>query len=104
VVALPVYVDGGLLYYRKDRPGENMACGASPTWTNFSGIRNRPAGASAGPGPGSTAFAWQGAQYEGLVCDFLEFAGPTGGFRGGKPAEVTVDTPQNGRPCGSCAT
>jgi len=44
--------------------------------------------------PGFYGFVRQGAQYEGLVCDFLEFAGADGGMEavGGK---VIVDTPRN---------
>ncbi len=44
--------------------------------------------------PGFYGFVWQGAQYEGLICDFLEFAGRDGSFTV-KDGAVSVDTPGN---------
>ena len=43
---------------------------------------------------GFYGFVWEGAQYEGLVCNFLEFAGTRGGFllEGNR---VRLDTPEN---------
>jgi multiple sugar transport system substrate-binding protein len=43
---------------------------------------------------GFFAFVWQGAQYEGLICNFLEFAGSDGSFTV-KDGSVSVDTPGN---------
>jgi len=44
--------------------------------------------------PGFFGFVWQGAQYEGLICTFLEFAGKEGGFllHEGK---ILLDLPAN---------
>ncbi|MBE0603862.1 MAG: ABC transporter substrate-binding protein [Deltaproteobacteria bacterium] len=94
VVALPVYVDGGLLYYRKDLLEKYGLPGPPRTWDELLRQSETVQRGERRSRPGFHAFAWQGAQYEGLVCDFLEFAGPSGGFRVENGA-VTVDTPQN---------
>ncbi|MBN2754715.1 MAG: ABC transporter substrate-binding protein [Candidatus Goldbacteria bacterium] len=63
VIALPVNVDGGVLYYRKDiaKPPE--------TWEQLVMLSKKH----------NMPFVWQGAQYEGLVCNFLEYAISAGG-------------------------
>jgi multiple sugar transport system substrate-binding protein len=94
VVAVPVYVDGGLLYYRKDLLKKYGLPGPPRTWDELLRYSEKVQRGERRSHPGFYAFAWQGAQYEGLVCDFLEFAGPSGGFRVENGA-VTVDTPEN---------
>ncbi len=96
VVALPVYVDGGLLYYRKDLLEKYGLPGPPRTWEELLRHSETVQRGERGSRPGFHAFAWQGAQYEGLVCAFLEFAGPSGGIRteGGK---LIVDSPENRR-------
>jgi multiple sugar transport system substrate-binding protein len=44
--------------------------------------------------PGFYGFVWQGAQYEGLICDFMEFSGSNGGFilQDGK---ICINNPRN---------
>jgi multiple sugar transport system substrate-binding protein len=79
VVALPVYVDGGLLYYRKDLLEKYGLPGPPRTWEELLRHSETVQRGERGSRPGFHAFAWQGAQYEGLVCAFLEFAGPSGG-------------------------
>ncbi len=94
VAALPVYVDGGLLYYRKDLLEKYGLPGPPRTWDEllrYSEVVQRGERRSR---PGFYAFVWQGAQYEGLVCDFLEFAGASGEF-GVENGAVVIDTPRN---------
>lgn len=80
LVALPVYMDGGLLYYRKDLLEEAAIAQPPGTWEELVSsameIQRRRRGAS----PGFYGFVWTGSQYEGLVTVFMEFAGSTGGF------------------------
>lgn len=94
LIALPVYVDGGVLYYRKDLLARFGYSKPPETWealrlcAEHIQDRMRPSIRD------FHGFVWQGALYEGLVCNFLEFAGSDGGFirTGGR---VRIDTETN---------
>ncbi len=94
LVALPIFVDGGLLYYRKDLLAQYGIPGPPKTWdellTDARLVQEKERDAN----PDFYGFVWQGAQYEGLICNFLEFAGSGGGFvfDHGKPS---LDNPTN---------
>jgi multiple sugar transport system substrate-binding protein len=94
LVALPIYMDGGLLYYRKDLLDAWGVSGPPKTWEELLSSslliqpRMRP------EYPDFYGFVWQGAEYEGLICDFLEFAGSKGGFVV-KDGMIRVNTPEN---------
>lgn len=65
---IPLRGDVGMLYYRKDlveKPPE--------TWRDLEQICRDTASA------GETCFLFQGMQYEGLTCDFLEYLWGAGG-------------------------
>ncbi len=95
LVALPVNVDGGLLYYRKDLLAEHGFAGPPATWEKLISQSLTVQKARRASDPDFRAFAWQGAQYEGLICTFLEFAASNGGgIILGKDG-VTIDTPEN---------
>jgi multiple sugar transport system substrate-binding protein len=94
ISALPLYVDGGLLYYRKDLLEKYGLPGPPPTWERLLRDSETVQRGERRSRPGFRAFVWQGAQYEGLVCNFLEFAGPSGGIRV-ENGELVVDTRQN---------
>jgi multiple sugar transport system substrate-binding protein len=96
LVALPVYMDGGLLYYRKDLLNGPDASGPPATWEELlsSSLRIQPR--ERPQQPDFYGFVWQGAQYEGLICDFLEFAGSRGGFAF-EDGRIEVNTPENRR-------
>jgi len=93
LIALPMYLDGGLLYYRRDLLERFGIPDPPDTWE---ALRETAARIQAGmrpTNPGFYGFVWQGAQYEGLVCNFLEFAGPGGGFvRQGDRVRVDSET------------
>jgi len=95
-VALPLYVDGGILYYRTDLLRKYGIPGPPATWEQLKEAALKVQAGERRDRPGFYGFVWQGAQYEGLVCDFLEFAGADGGVEtvGG---QVIVDTPGNRR-------
>lgn len=93
LLALPVYMDGGLLYCRRDLlnrfgldPPETLAELLSSSRTVQEKMKAE--------NPQFFGFVWQGAQYEGLICSFLEFAGKEGGilWRAGK---FHLDLPAN---------
>ncbi len=89
VYAIPWFIDAGLLYYRKDLLTQ-YGFPPPPTWGKLVriayDIRKRQ--------PDLYGFIWQGKQYEGLVCNVLEFLWSNGGevLRDGK---VVIDSPQN---------
>ena len=87
IYRVPTHSDGGLLYYRKDLL---EAKGLKPprTWGELVSASK----ALQSP-PGLWGFVFQGKQYEGLVCDFLELVWGNGGdvIRDG---QVLIDRPE----------
>ncbi|MDR7001050.1 ABC transporter substrate-binding protein [Neobacillus niacini] len=85
--ALPKFVDAGLLFYRKDlvKPNE-----VPKTWDDL--LKQ----AKAKKGQGNTKFGYvlQSKQYEGLVCNAVEFVGAYGGAFIDKDGKVAVNSPQ----------
>lgn len=92
--AVPWFIDAGLLYYRKDLLAKY---GFSPpeAWEQLARIatviKRRE--------PGTYGFVWQGKQYEGLVCNALEYIWSAGGdvF---DDSQVVLDSPANRRALG----
>lgn len=99
LVALPVYVDGGLLYYRKDLLKKHGYNQPPQTWQQLVDYSLAIQKAERESNAGFYGFVWQGAQYEGLICDFLEFAASGGGGiafkKEGGGARIILDTPPN---------
>ncbi len=89
IFAIPWYIDAGVLYYRKDLLDKY---GLSPPrlWNELVStaryIQERE--------EGIYGFIWQGKQYEGLVCNALEYFWSNGGdvFSDG---EVVIDGDEN---------
>ena len=96
LMALPVFMDGGLLYYRKDLLDRFHIAGAPRTWTELLSYAQTVQSSMQRTNPDFYGFVWQGAQYEGLICNFLEFAGSNGGFVL-QDNEIILDTPDNRR-------
>jgi multiple sugar transport system substrate-binding protein len=95
LVALPVYVDGGILYYRKDLL-KNYGIDKPPqTWQQLVKQAQKVQTELRKTNPNFYGFLWQGAQYEGLVCNWLEF---TGSNKGGiilQDKDITISTKEN---------
>jgi len=94
LVALPVYVDGGLLYYRKDLL-EKYAFQPPQTWQE---LVNQSKSIQADMRKSDSAFngfVWQGAQYEGLICNWLEFTSSNGGGFAVSDGRITLDSSAN---------
>jgi multiple sugar transport system substrate-binding protein len=89
VYAVPWYIDAGLLYYRRDLL---VKYGMKPplTWSELV----KTAQYITGKEHRLYGFIWQGKQYEGLVCNVLEYLWSNGGdiLRNGK---VVADSPEN---------
>lgn len=96
IIALPVYVDGGLLYYRVDLLKQYGLGGPPETWDELVRHSLKVQEAVRRANPAFHGFVWQGAQYEGLVCNFLEFAGREGGIAE-RDGTIVVDTKENRR-------
>lgn len=71
--AVPWFTDAGVLYYRADLL-EQAGLEVPETWSEF-----REACRLVAAPADMEGFVWQGARYEGLVCNFLEFLWGTGG-------------------------
>jgi trehalose/maltose transport system substrate-binding protein len=85
VYAVPWYIDAGLLYYRKDLL---IRYGLPPphTWGELVGTARTILDGERDPK--LMGFLWQGKQYEGLICNALEYIGSAGGSvldRAGRP-------------------
>jgi multiple sugar transport system substrate-binding protein len=84
---LPMQSDGGVLYYRKDLLASK---GFPPpeTWTQL--VKE----AKALRTPDRAGFVFEGRQYEGLVCVYLEFLWGFGGDFLGPDGKVALESPQ----------
>lgn len=72
--ALPWYIDAGLLYYRKDLLAK-YKLSPPATWQELV----ETARYITAKEPDVYGFLWQGKQYEGLVCNVLEYFWSNGG-------------------------
>jgi multiple sugar transport system substrate-binding protein len=84
--AAPYRTDVGLIYYRTD-------INKTPpnTWDELTTMAK-----AASPSKAKFGYLWQGAQYEGLVCNFVEVLYGYGGsvLDANDPKKVTVNSPQ----------
>ncbi len=94
LVALPVYIDGGMLYYREDLL-KKYNQQVPQTWQDLVATSRKIMTQQRKVNPRFYGFVWQGAQYEGLVCTFLEFAGSHGGGIEITENAIRVNTEQN---------
>ena len=88
--AVPWFTDAGLLYYRKDLL-EEAGLEVPETWDEF-----REACRTVALPRDMDGFVWQGARYEGLVCDFLEFLWGTGGSLDEETLTLHADEAERG--------
>jgi multiple sugar transport system substrate-binding protein len=81
LLALPINVDGGLLYYRRDLLEKYGYEGPPETWAELIEMATKVQAGEREANPDFFGYVWQGAQYEGLVCNWLEVAASNdGGF------------------------
>lgn len=81
--AAPMRTDVGLIYYRTD-----IISNPPNTWEDMTSM------AKANASKAKYGYVWQGAQYEGLVCDFIEVLHGYGGnvLDPNNPSTVTVNS------------
>jgi len=84
--AAPTYTDAGLMYYRTD-----LIKTPPTTWAELETMAKGVPSSKAKFG-----YLWQGAQYEGLVCDFIEVLYAYSGsvLDSTDPKKVTINSPQ----------
>jgi len=92
--AFPVFVDVSLLYYRRDLLTQSGYDTPPDTWAELIDYSQKIQAAERDERQNFNGFVWQGAQYEGLVCTFLEFLASNGGviIQDGK---IELDTEAN---------
>jgi multiple sugar transport system substrate-binding protein len=93
IIALPVYNDCGLLYYRKDLL-EKYGFPAPETWQDLIESSLSIQEQERSHNPNFYGFVWQGAQYEGLICNYLEFLGSHGGTLLDDSGRLSVESPE----------
>ncbi len=90
VYGSPLFEDQGFLYYRKDLLAKE---GMSPptTWEQLAADATKLQKA----GLVKYGFVWQGASYEGLTCNFMEYLTDAGGTAANSDyTTATLDSPQ----------
>ena len=93
VYGVPWYTDAGMLYYRKDLLEKSGYSGPPKTWDE---LQEMAAKVSKDQGT-KYGFVFQGDQYEGGVCDGLEYVWTNGGdvLDPKDPNKVIIDSPES---------
>lgn len=91
LAAMPWYVDGGMLYYRKDLL-DKYNQPVPKTWDDL--IKTSALIKSKENNDKLQQFVWQGKQAEVLVCDFVEFLGSAGGSILDKNGQSNAGSPE----------
>lgn len=89
--AVPWFVDAGLLYYRSDLL---QKYGFEPPQTVLELVDSAKAILDREKDKGLRGFVWQGKQYEGLVCNALEYIASNGGSIIGEDGRAAVAQPR----------
>lgn len=89
--AMPWYVDGGMLYYRKDLL-EKYNLPVPTTWNEL--IETSEIIKSKENNDKLNQFVWQGKQAEVLICDFVEFLGSAGGSILNEKGQSNASSPE----------
>ncbi len=96
-VAMPVYIDAGLLYFRNDLLTQYGYDRPPDTWAELLEMSLEVQAAERKRNPEFWGFLWEGAQYEGLVCTFLEFALSNGGLLVDGNGDLVLNRDENVR-------
>jgi trehalose/maltose transport system substrate-binding protein len=95
LVAMPWYVDAGLLYYRKDLL-EKYKEEVPTTWAQLTATAKKIQDAERKAGhKDMQGFVFQGKSYEGLTCNALEWVASFGGGTIVEPdGKISIDNPK----------
>ncbi len=95
LIGVPWYTDAGILYYRTDLLQKYGFSNPPTTWDELETQAKKIIAGEKASDPTFTGFVWQGAAYEGLTCDGLEWQYSNGGGTiVDQDAKVTVDNDQ----------
>ncbi len=78
IYGVPLFIDSGILYYRRDLL-EKYGFSPPRTWQEMVAQAKKISSAEAGRGVEIYGFSGQFKQYEGLVCDMMEYILSNGG-------------------------
>jgi len=81
LVAVPLYVNVGVLYYRTDLLKKYGYDKPPPTWDELESMAAQIQQGERKYNSDFWGYVWQGASYEGLTCDALEWQAAFGGGR-----------------------
>ena len=95
LLALPWYMDTGLIFYRKDLL-EKYGKAVPKTWAELTETAKAVQDGERKAGDADMwGFVWQGKSYEGLTCDAIEWVASTGGGTIiDAKGDVTIDNPK----------
>ncbi len=98
LVAMPWYIDTGMMYYRKDLL-DKYRLPAPTTWDEMAATARKIQDAERAAGNDKMwGFVWQGRAYEGLTCNALEWlASFNGGTVVDAQGKVSVNNPYAGK-------
>ena len=96
IVSLPLYMSTGILYYRSDLLAKYGYSAPPRTWQELQTMANRIQRGEREQGHKDFwGYIWQGAEYEGLTCNALEWqASFGGGHVVERDGSVSVNNPQ----------
>jgi trehalose/maltose transport system substrate-binding protein len=94
LLAMPWYIDTGMMYYRKDLL-DKYHLKAPTTWEEMTAVAKKIQDAERAAGKDKMwGYVWQGRAYEGLTCDALEWvASYNGGNIVDAQGKITVSNP-----------